>query len=104
MGVAWQAHSHPHVRPLRVSAPALTRKNVAEVTVRGISGDVLARLEAQAKANRRSLEDEIRDALVRHTRPAPVDAFRERTVRLCSLTVNRPQTDSVALLREDRGR
>ena len=77
---------------------------MAEVTVRGIGGDVLARLEAQAKANRRSLEDEIRDALVRHTRPARVDTFRDRTAQLCSLTANRPQTDSVALLREDRGR
>ena len=77
---------------------------MAEITVRGVSEDVLTRLEAQAKANRRSLEDEIRDALMRHTSHASVDAFRERTVALCSLSVNRPQTDSVALLREDRGR
>lgn len=76
---------------------------MAEITVRGVSEDVCACLEAQAKANHRSLEDEVR-ALVGHVRRARMDAFRERTAQLCSLTANRPQTDSVVLLREDRGR
>lgn len=76
---------------------------MVEITVCGVSEDVLACLEAQAKANWRSLEGEIRDALVRHTRHARVDAFRERTAQLCSLSANRPQADSVALLRKDRG-
>ena len=77
---------------------------MAEITVRGVSEDVLARLEAQAKANQRSLESEIRGILVRHTRRTRVDILRERAAQLCSLTANRSQTGSVALLREDRGR
>ena len=77
---------------------------MAEITVRGVSENVLACLEARSKANQRSLEDETRDTLPRQTRHARVDAFHERTAELCSLTVKRAQTDSVALLREDRHR
>ena len=77
---------------------------MAEITVSDVSEDVIACLEAQAKANHRSLESEVRGILVQHTRRTHVDIFRERTAQLCSLTVNRPQTDSVALLREDRSR
>ena len=94
----------PTYATIAASAAAWVGKNVAEITVHGVTEDVLARLEAQAKANGRALEDEIRDALVRHTRRTLVDAFRERTAPLCSLTANRPQTDSVAMLREERGR
>lgn len=57
-------------------------------TVRGVSEDVCA--------CHRSLEDEGR-VLVGHVRRARIAAFRERTVQLCSLTANRPQTDSVVL-------
>ena len=78
---------------------------MANVTVRNIDDDVLACLKAQAKANHRSLEGEIRHLLVqqvsRHTR---LEDFRERVARLAALGADRPQTDSVALLREDRDR
>ena len=76
---------------------------VAEITVSDVSEDVLACLEAQAKANHRSLEGEVRYLLVRHTRQSRLEDFRERTMHLCTLTADRPQTDSVSLLREDRG-
>ena len=76
---------------------------MAQVTVSGVSDD-LACVEAQAKANHRSLESEVRHALARHTRRSRVDDFRERTACLCVSTANRPQTDSAAILREDRGR
>ena len=59
--------------------------------------------EAQAKANHRSPKDEVR-IFVGHVRIARMNAFLERTEQLCSLTANRPKTDSVVLLREDRGR
>lgn len=91
------------MRPLPAGS-GVRIKNVAEITARGVGEGALACLEAPPKANHRSLEDEARDTQVRHTRHARVDAFRERTARLCSLTVNRPQTDSVALLREGRSR
>ena len=77
---------------------------VAEITVSDVSEDVLACLEAQAKANHRSLEGEIRHLLARHARRSGIEGFRERTAQLCALTSDRPQTDSVALLREDRWR
>lgn len=78
---------------------------MANVTVRNIDDDVIACLKAQAKANHRSLEGEIRHLLerqvLRHTR---LEDFRERTASLGALDADRPQTDSVLLLREDRDR
>ena len=77
---------------------------VAEITVSDVSEDVLAGLEAQAKANHRSLEGEIRHLLARHAGRFRMEDFRERTAQLCALTADRPQTDSVSLLHEDRSR
>ena len=78
---------------------------MANVTVRNIDDSVIDALKAQAKANRRSLEDEIRHVLaqqaLRHTR---LDGFRERTARLASRTADAPQADSAILLRDDRDR
>ena len=39
--------------------------------------------------------------MLRHTR---LEEFRDRTARLGALTADRPQTDSVSLVREDRDR
>ena len=75
-----------------------------QITVGDVSEDVLACLEAQASANRRSLEGEIRHLLVRHTQRCRLEDFRDRTAQLCALTAHRTQTDSVTLLREDRAR
>ena len=75
-----------------------------QITVGNVSEDVLACLEEQASANHRSLEGEIRDLLVRHTRRCRLEDFRERTAQLCASTAHRAQSDSVALLREDRAR
>ena len=78
---------------------------MANVTVRNIDEEVIASLKAQAKANHRSLEGEIRHLLAQQVlRWTRLEEFRERTARLHSLTENLPQTDSVALIREDRDR
>ena len=78
---------------------------MADVTVRNIDDQVVASLKAQAKANHRSLEGEIRHVPAQQAlRSARLDEFRERTERLQSLTEGVPQTDSVALIREDRDR
>ena len=78
---------------------------MANVTVRNIDDDVIASLKAQAKANHRSLEGEIRHLLAQQVlRWTRLEEFRERTVQLSSLTADRRQTDSVILLREDRDR
>ena len=75
-----------------------------QITVNNVSEDVIAYLEARACANHRSLEGEIRNLLVRRTRRCRLEGFRERTARLCALTARRAQSESVALLREDRAR
>ena len=78
---------------------------MANVTVRNIDDDVVACLKAQAKANHRSLEGEIRHLLEQQvSRHARLEDFRERSARLAALTADHPQTDSVSLLREDRDR
>ena len=78
---------------------------MANVTVRNIDDDVVASLKAQAKANHRSLEGEIRHVLTAHvSRRTRMAGFRDRTARLGAQTEGRPQTDSVTLLREDRDR
>ena len=78
---------------------------MANVTVRNIDDEVIVCLKARAKANHRSLEGEIRHLLVQQvSHHARLEGFRERTARLVALTAERPQTDSVALLREDRDR
>ena len=78
---------------------------MANVTVRNIDDDVVASLKAQAKANHRSLEGEIRHVLTAHvSRRTRMAGFRDRTARLSAQTEGRSQTDSVILLREDRDR
>ena len=78
---------------------------MANVTVRNIDDDVVASLKAQAKANHRSLEGEIRHVLTAHvSRRTRMAGFRDRTARLGAQTEGSPQTDSVTLLREDRDR
>lgn len=78
---------------------------MANVTVRNIDDQIIASLKAQAKANHRSLEGEIRHVLAQQAlRSTRLEEFRERTEQLQSLTESIPQTDSVALIREDRDR
>ena len=78
---------------------------MANVTVRNIDDEVITSLKAQAKANHRSLEGEIRHVLAQQAlRWTRLEEFRERTAELHSLTEGLPQTDSVALIREDRDR
>ncbi|MDE2891683.1 MAG: hypothetical protein OXN86_04170 [Chloroflexota bacterium] len=78
---------------------------MANVTVRNIDDQIIASLKAQAKANHRSLEGEIRHVLAQQAlRSARLREFRERTEGLRSLTEGIPQTDSVALIRADRDR
>ena len=78
---------------------------MASLTIRNLDDRVIERLEAQARSNRRSLEGEIRHILTRRTdRAARIADFRERADTLASLTAGVRQTDSAALLREDRDR
>ncbi len=75
------------------------------LTIRNLDDRVIETLKAQAKANHRSLEGEIRHALTQRANPlGQIAEFRDRTRQLRSLTTERKQTDSVELLREDRRR
>ena len=78
---------------------------MGNVTIRNLDDRVIDALKAQAKANQRSLEAELRYVLgqeVNHR--LRMSAFRERTATLARETADVPQTDSVDLLRQDRDR
>ena len=78
---------------------------MGNLTIRNLDGRVIERLKAQAKANQRSLEGEVRHLLTQHVdRAGRIVEFCERTRQLVSLTKESHQTDSVELLREDRDR
>ena len=78
---------------------------MGNVTIRNLDDRVIDQLKAQARANQRSLEGEIRYVLTeRVDRRSRIADFRERTRRIASMTAATPQTDSVILLREDRDR
>jgi len=78
---------------------------MGNLTVRNLDDRVIEHLKAQAKANQRSLEGEIRYVLTQQVdRRARIADFRERTREIAQSTAGTPQTDSVTLLREDRDR
>ncbi|MDE0202473.1 MAG: hypothetical protein OXK73_08575 [Rhodospirillaceae bacterium] len=78
---------------------------MGNVTIRNLDDRVIDTLKAQAKANQRSLEAELRFVLSQEVNHRlRIAAFRERTAQLVSETADVPQTDSVDLLRQDRDR
>ena len=75
------------------------------LTIRNLDDRVIEQLKEQARANHRSLEGEVRHLLSqRLDRLVQIANFRERTRQLVAQTANRPQTDSVDMMREDRAR
>ena len=75
------------------------------LTIRSLDDQVIERLKAQAKANHRSLEGEVRHALTQRAGPlGRMAEFRKRTRQLVALTAGTNQTESSELLREDRDR
>ena len=78
---------------------------MGNLTVRNLDDWVMEGLRAEAKANERSLEGEVRHVLTqRVSRRKSIADFRERTRQIAAMTADTPQTDSVTLLREDRDR
>ena len=78
---------------------------MGNLTVRNLDDRVINELKAEAKANGRSLEGELRYVLTQLVaRRKRIADFGERTRQLVARTTDTPQTDSVALLREDRDR
>ena len=75
------------------------------LTIRNLDDRVIDALKAQAKANQRSLEAEVRYVLGQEVNPRlRTAAFRERTAQLARETAYVPQTDSTELIRQDRER
>ena len=78
---------------------------MGNLTIRNLDDGVIEHLRAQAKANQRSLEGEIRYMLTQQVdRRVRIADFRERTRQIARKSAATPQTDSVDLLREDRNR
>ena len=78
---------------------------MASVTIRNLDDDVVAALKRRAKANDRSLEAELRVILTRQVRGQTPEELLALADRIAAMTpTDRPQTDSVELLREDRQR
>jgi len=74
---------------------------VSDVLVRGLDAEVLKRLKAAAKANRRSLQAEIHDVLRRATTRNLAETRRLSASWLKRLARSR-HSDSAGLIREDR--
>ena len=75
---------------------------MATITVRNLDDKVVERLKQMAARNKRSLEAEVRDLLARSVAPMSRDDFLGLARRIRDMTPGVPQSDSTALLREDR--
>jgi len=76
---------------------------MAQVIVRNLPDDVVARLKARAASRRRSLEQELRDILSEAARPSRKEILADFD-RIRAMTPKVPQTDSAELIREERDR
>jgi plasmid stability protein len=74
---------------------------MAQVLVRNLPDDVVARLKARATRSRHSLEQELRLILIDAARAGREEVLAEMD-RIRAMTPNVPQTDSAELIREDR--
>lgn len=78
---------------------------MGNLTIRNLNDAVIDRLKAQAKANERSLEGEVRHVLTREAAVYLGTAeFLARADSLAATTTDTKQTDSTILIREDRNR
>jgi len=77
---------------------------MATVTIRNLDDEVVKQLKAQAKANNRSLEAELRRILAQAaSQRERLAKLRQEAERIAAMTPKDvPQTDSTLLIREDR--
>lgn len=76
---------------------------MAQVLVRDLKTDVVARLKARARRHGRSLQTELKEILETASRQSAVEA-RALAARIRRQLAGRVHTDSVDLLAEDRAR
>ena len=78
---------------------------MGNLTIRNLDDGVIDRVRAQAQANHRSLQGEVRHVLTRELSDClQTPDFLERADALAATTSAMKQTDSTVLIREDRGR
>jgi len=77
---------------------------MATVTIRNLPDEVVAKLKARAKTNQRSLEAELREIVAAAANTPTRGEFIAMARRIAEMTKDRPHTDSVVLIREDRDR
>jgi plasmid stability protein len=81
---------------------------MSEITVRNLDESVVERLESRARNNCRSLQAELKLILEHAIRPASARlsraAYRASADEVRAAQGDQPQTDSAALLAEDRAR
>ncbi len=75
---------------------------MANLTIRNLDDEVVAKLKAQAKAHHRSLEAELREILSATVGRQAREDFLARADRIAGMTPKSYQTDSTLLIREDR--
>lgn len=75
---------------------------MANITIRNLDNDVVEELKDRARAHHRSLEGELRQILADAVRRPSMDELRAIAQGIAALTPAGPQTDSAALIREDR--
>jgi plasmid stability protein len=76
---------------------------MAQVIVRNLPDEVVARLKARAAGRRRSLEQELREILSEAARPSRDEILADLD-RIRAMTPKVPQADSAELIREERDR
>jgi plasmid stability protein len=76
---------------------------MAQVLIRDLKADVVARLKARAKRKGRSLQTELKEILESASRQSPITA-RGVADRIRRQLAGRVHTDSVDLVAEDRVR
>ena len=76
---------------------------MAQVIVRNLDENVVARLKRRAADNHRSLEQELR-LILSQAASSDLAEFRKYAAASRASLSDRPQTDSVDLIREDRDR
>ncbi len=75
---------------------------MANLTIRNLDDEVVAKLKARAKAHHRSLEAELREILTVPVGRQASEDFLARADRIAAMTPDVKQTDSPKIIREFR--
>lgn len=77
---------------------------MANLTIRNLDDEVVEKLKVRADSNNRSLEAELRSILAQASETPTPRQMKAIAERIAAMTPDVPQTDSTALIREDRDR